>query len=102
MPVRGFNPSYGDVSPYRLTPITGAFMAYYVHRSIDPQDDDLLATMDSHVYVGRPDLLAFDTYGDPDLWWVFGVRNGWQDPIHDLKLGIQVYIPQPRYIWSVL
>lgn len=102
MPVQGYNPFYTASSPYRVTPITQNFMAYYVHRRIVPQENDILATMDQHVYVGRPDLLASDVYDDPDLWWVFGVRNGWEDPIHDLKLGIQVYIPQINYLRSIL
>lgn len=102
MPSPNFAPEYKVESPYRLTPIVGNFLTYYIHRSIEPQDDDLEATMDQQVYVGRPDLLAYDVYNDADLWWVFGVRNGWEDPVHDLKLGIQVFIPPLNYLREIL
>lgn len=102
MPVRGYTPSYRNESPYRVTPIIGNFMGYYIHRAINPQSDDVLTTMDKHVYEARPDLLANDIYGTPDLWWVFGVRNGWKDPVYDLKLGIVFYIPQETYVRSIL
>lgn len=102
MPVSNYAPSYSKESPYRLTPIFGNFMAYYVHRSIDPRSDDLFVTMDNQRYTGRPDLLATDFYNSPDLWWVFGVRNGWEDPIHDLKHGIDLYIPSPTHVRAIL
>lgn len=102
MPVRGYTPSYSNNSPYRFTPIAGAFMAYYIHRQIDPQSDDTLVNMTDQRYVNRPDLLASDLYGNADLWWVFGVRNGWEDPIHDLKLSIQFFVPSPSYIKEIL
>lgn len=102
MPVRGYNPNYKPESPYALTQIAGNYMAYYIHRSIDPQQDDIITKMDNPIYVSRPDLLANDVYGDPDLWWVFGVRNGFEDPIYDLTLGITIAIPQLHYVRSVL
>jgi hypothetical protein len=47
-------------------------------------------------YTNRPDLLAFDLYGDAALWWVFTQRNlnVIQDPIYDFVPGVQIYIPQ--------
>ena len=102
MPVRGYVPRYRNESPYRATPVVGNFMFYYIHRSVAPQPDDIQAVMDNVIYVERPDRLAQDLYGDPDLWWVFGVRNGWEDPVYDLKLGVELQIPQERYIRSIL
>lgn len=102
MPVVGYTPSYKPESPYALTQIAGNYMAYYIHRSFDAQQDDITAVLDHERFVGRPDLLANDLYGDPSLWWVIGVRNGMEDPIHDLKLGITIYIPQLHYVRSVL
>ncbi len=102
MPVPNFTPRYKIESPYRATPVVGNLMGYYIHRSIDPQDDDFTVTMDNQRYVGRPDLLAADLYGDPDLWWVFAVRNGLEDPVHDIKLGISLIISPIHYVRSVL
>ena len=47
-------------------------------------------------YTHRPDLLAFDLYGDKNLWWVFSQRNIeiLKDPIFDLIAGIEIYIPK--------
>jgi hypothetical protein len=47
-------------------------------------------------YKHRPDLLAFDLYGDAGLWWVFTQRNldVIQDPIFDFVPGTQIHIPQ--------
>jgi hypothetical protein len=102
MPVQGYTPSYSPESPYRATPVVGNFMYYYIHRSIDPQTDDIIVTMDNPIYVERPDRLANDLYNDPELWWVFGVRNGWEDVVHDMKLGTKMFIPQIGYIRSIL
>lgn len=102
MPLADYRPSYAAASPYRATPVLGSFMGYYVHRSIDPQLDDIQVTVDNPIYVARPDRLADDIYADPDLWWVFGVRNQWQDPVFDLKMGIKMAIPMPHYIRTIL
>jgi hypothetical protein len=43
----------------------------------------------------RPDILAYDLYGDPGLWWVFAVRNKsvLKDPVYDMLAGQRIYIP---------
>jgi hypothetical protein len=47
-------------------------------------------------YENRPDLLAYDLYGDSRLWWVFAVRNPSviKDSIYDLVSGVSIYIPK--------
>lgn len=102
MAVSGYNPSYKVQSPYRDTPIIGNFMGYYIHRGIDPQPGDILVTMDNPEFVERPDLLAVEIYGDADLWWVIPVRNGFEDLMHELQLGVELHIPTPDYVRSVL
>lgn len=102
MPVSGYTPTYKKESPYAVTPTMGVFMAYYIHRQILPQSEDIVAEIDDQKYVGRPDLLAHDFYGNSDLWWVFGVRNGWEDPVYDLKVGTVVTIPPMAYIGTIL
>jgi hypothetical protein len=44
----------------------------------------------------RPDLLAYDIYGDSQLWWVFAVRNKdiIKDPVYDMVAGITIRLPQ--------
>ena len=42
----------------------------------------------------RPDLMAFDLYGDPSYWWVFAVRNKdiLIDPVEDFTAGTVISI----------
>jgi len=102
MPVAGYTPSYQNESPYRVTPMSGNYMLYYVHRPIDPHNEDILAVIDAQSYVERPDRLAQDMYGDPNLWWVFGVRNGWEDPVYDMKLHTRLYVPSLKHVRGIL
>ena len=102
MSVSNFKPTYKSDSPYAQTPISGPFMAYYVHRSIDPHPTDIAAVIDDERYVARPDLLSNDMYGNPDLWWVIGVRNGFEDPVFDLKIGTYLYLPSLEHLREIL
>ena len=48
------------------------------------------------MYQYRPDLLAFDLYGDASLWWVFAARNPNKlgpDPVFNFIAGVEFYIP---------
>lgn len=47
------------------------------------------------VYNLRPDLLAYDIYGDSKLWWVFASRNPnrLKDPLFDFVTGVGIYLP---------
>ena len=102
MPVSGFTPTYNKESPYGATSTIGVFLGYYIHRQILPQAEDILVTIDDSRYIGRPDRLAHDFYGNSNLWWVFGVRNGWEDVVHDLRLGTEMVIPPHSYVGSIL
>lgn len=64
-------------------------------RAITQHPDDVLYMIDK-VYEFRPDLLAFDLYGDAGLWWVFRSRNpnSLDDPIFDFRSGVTIYIPK--------
>jgi hypothetical protein len=44
--------------------------------------------------------LAFDLYGDANLWWVFAARNPnvIRDPIFDFLPGVRIYIPKKTTI----
>ena len=66
---------------------------------IEAQDDDLLRTVQS---VDRIDRLATEYYGDPRLWWVIAVRNGWDQPMVCLRPGEEITIPSPRYVREVV
>ena len=72
-------------------------------RPIPAESDDVLVTIQPQ-YTHRPDLLAFDLYGDKDLWWVFAQRNMeiLKDPVFDLIAGIQIYVPKGAALSKVL
>ena len=48
------------------------------------------------VYAYRPDLLAYDLYDTPRLWWVFAQRNPdvIEDPIYDFTPGKTIQLPK--------
>jgi len=43
----------------------------------------------------RPDLLAYELYGNSKLWWTFALFNQdtLQDPIIDFKSGLRITVP---------
>jgi len=43
----------------------------------------------------RPDLLAYELYGNSKLWWAFALFNQdtLQDPIIDFKSGLSIIVP---------
>jgi hypothetical protein len=63
------------------------------NRPIPADSSDSVITLSS-VYHQRPDLLAFDLYGDTRLWWIFAMRNPdvLEDAIFDFTSGTQIYI----------
>ena len=72
-------------------------------RPVSADVDDFLYTIEPQ-YTYRPDLLAYDLYGEQNLWWVFMQRNldVKQDPILDFVPGAQIYIPKGSSLKIVL
>lgn len=99
------NNIYPATSPYYDTGVVNAkFLDFMVNRPIPRQPSDVYFTIPL-VYQYRPDLLAFDLYNDPRLYWVFAARNpnalGY-DPYFDFKAGIQIYVPKLDTLKQVL
>lgn len=86
---------YNNTSPYFATPENEISLDFFVPRSITAEDDDVSYTID-RIYAFRPDLLSYDLYGTPRLWWVFAQRNPdeIEDPIYDFKPGITIQLPK--------
>ena len=86
---------YSQTSPYLSTPQNDINLGMFVPRTITAEADDQAYTIE-RTYAYRPDLLAFDLYGTPRLWWVFAQRNPDQieDPIYDFKPGVTVQLPK--------
>jgi hypothetical protein len=87
--------SYKPTSPWKDTPIEQGYLGFLQIRPVPADGDDFLYTIESQ-YTHRPDLLAYDLYKNPKLWWVFMQRNldVIQDPIFDFIPGTKIYIPK--------
>jgi hypothetical protein len=74
-----------------------------VNRPIPKESDDLLMKINT-VYEYRPDLLAYDLYETPSLWWVFYQRNPntLTAPPLDFKVGVEIYLPKITTLRAVL
>jgi hypothetical protein len=80
---------------YSDTDQSNGYLGVMTWRNIPVEVDDILFTVTAS-YTNRPDLLAYDIYQDPSLWWVFSARNPsvLKDPIFDLVPGVQIYLPK--------
>lgn len=87
--------SYSKSSPYYETKNYGNFLDIMQMRNFRKLASDVRYQID-RIYQYRPDLLAFDLYGDAGLWWVFAARNPntIKDPVFDFKPGVAIYIPK--------
>ena len=89
--------SYNNTSPYARTSFNAntGNLGFFKIRPIPAESDDVLYTVSAQ-YTHRPDLLSYDLYGTPKLWWVFAQRNMdvLVDPVYDLVAGIKIYIPK--------
>lgn len=96
---------YPKTSPYNETNVvSNKFLDVMVSRTIPMLPSDVYMVLTS-VYEYRPDLLAYDLYGDPKLWWVFASRNPNKlgpDPYFNFTTGTGIYIPNIDTLRTVL
>ena len=87
--------TYSNTSPYYNTKQNNISLDLYNPRPITVELDDQTYTIE-RTYAYRPDLLAYDLYGTPRLWWVFAQRNPdeIEDPIYDFKPGVTIQLPK--------
>ena len=97
------NANYVNTSPWYNTQITNNYLDLLTIRPVPTESSDFLYTIEPQ-YAHRPDLLAYDLYGDVRLWWVFTQRNMdvLQDPILDFATGTQIYICKKSKLTTVL
>ena len=86
---------YSNTSPYFNTAENKISLDFLNPRTITADQDDISYTID-RIYAYRPDLLAYDLYGTPRLWWVFAQRNPnvIEDPIYDFTIGKTIQLPK--------
>lgn len=95
--------SYGETSPYSKTRQENFHLGHFKIRPVPQEANDVLYKIEPQ-YTHRPDLLAYDLYDDPKLWWVFAQRNMdvIKDPIYDMLPGTQIYLPQGDKLRTML
>jgi hypothetical protein len=94
---------YTSTSPYFDTSYTQFYLDVMTNRGLPKEVDDQLFLI-TEVYQYRPDMLAFDLYDLPDLWWVFYQRNPntLTAPPWDFVAGETIYLPKITTLRSVL
>lgn len=94
---------YGATSPYFTTPYTAFYLDSMTNRPIPRETDDQYFIINT-TYQYRPDLLAFDLYQQPGLWWVFYQRNPntLTAPPWDFDAGVAIYLPKITTLRSAL
>lgn len=90
-------------SPYKDTRTTGFHLGYFKIRPVPSSPDDPLYEIQSQ-YTHRPDLLSYDLYDTPKLWWVFAQRNMnvIRDPIYDFIPGVKIYLPNKERLLEAM
>lgn len=95
--------TYPSTSPWAATPITQDTLGILNIRPVAELPDDPLFEITT-IYTYRPDLLSFDMYDTPKLWWVFAQRNMdvLKDPVFDFVPGTKIYLPQREGLFKLL
>ena len=94
---------YSKNSPWSKTEENSLYLENLSIRPVPSEADDVIYTIEDQ-YHNRPDLLAYDLYGTPKLWWVFVQRNMSiiKDPIYDFSAGTQIYLPKQSNLQKYL
>ena len=95
--------NYTSTSPYFSTGYTQFYLDPMVNRPIPKETDDLEFVI-NQTYQYRPDLLAYDLYGNAGLWWVFYQRNPntLTAPVVDFTSGKKIFLPKIAVLQQAL
>jgi hypothetical protein len=87
--------NYSSTSPYYATGYSQFYLDVMTDRPIPRLTDDLSFVI-NQTYQYRPDLLAYDLYQTPTLWWVFYQRNpnSLTAPPLDFVSGKRIFLPK--------
>lgn len=87
---------YRNDSVYRVTPTIDRNYLDILRPPVqDISEYDTTVVTITNKYENRPDLLAYELYGNPKLWWVFAFFNQDKllDPIVDFTVGLEITVP---------
>lgn len=96
-------PKYNNFSPWKNTSQNNLYLELLKIRPVPAEKDDFRYVIENQ-YRHRPDLLAYDLYGDARLWWVFVQRNmeAIKDPIYDFEPGVVIFLPKKTNLGKFL
>lgn len=86
---------YKNTSVYRNTKLSGNYLDLYQPPiSVDLNNNTRIIVV-APKYEHRPDLLAYDLYGNSEVWWIFTLYNRdlLLNPMFDLKTGMELTVP---------
>ena len=94
---------YAKTSPWADTKQNNFYLDLLEIRPVPAEADDFRYVIENQ-YRHRPDLLAYDIYGNAKLWWVFVQRNMSviKDPIYDFEPGTVIYMPKKTNLTKFL
>ena len=95
--------NYAKTSPWADTNQNNFYLDLLEIRPVPSEPDDFRYVIENQ-YRHRPDLLAYDVYGNAKLWWVFIQRNMsvLKDPIYDFEPGTVIYLPKKTNLQKFL
>lgn len=95
--------SYKNTSPWFKTRQNSFYLDILKIRPVPASETDYTYIIETR-YKHRPDLLAYDFYGTPKLWWVFAQRNMTilKDPIYDFEPGVAITVPDKNNLMRYL
>lgn len=91
--------NYRDASNYSATKINRKYLDVYSPKlTIDTLSQETKKITIGNRYNRRPDLLAYDLYGNSRYWWIFVHYNRevLEDPINDFVAGKVIVIPSKQ------
>jgi hypothetical protein len=91
--------AYKQTSHLSATPVVNGYTTMY-NPSIRPNYSQTTVFTLTQKYNKRPDILAYERYGEAAYWWVFVVynKNLILDPINDFTTGLTILVPNRNFI----
>lgn len=86
----------------RATPVINGYADLYQPPLIPDFDQTEIFEI-TQKYIRRPDILAYELYGDAAFWWIFPLynKNILVNPINDFTLGKRIIVPQKNVIAGI-
>ena len=88
--------NYKDNSNYSNTNLNRKYLGIYNPKlTIDSLSPETRTMKVEPKYDRRPDLLAYDLFGNANLWWVIAHynREELKDPLNDFVAGLEIVVP---------